>query len=214
MAPAQSKTKVVRVACDGEGETIQRLQGYDVSVNHDIFAQGTVSPVSQKLGFTLLIQKVFPSMKQPKMPYRRNGPEGAVKPVQPKYGYTPGTDYFPNQLAAVLMLGDQAWVDSVGSVMVARQDGEPLLAEHVAFLWQYLDEVLLGGGPEPISQADQAALMTPEFFRMYYQEKVQENPELAAVPSPFGDGTSKQADTTVKEVTADEDVDMDRGSGY
>ena len=55
--------------------------------------------------------------------------------------------------------------------MVARQDGEPLLVEHLAFLWHHLDEVLLGGGPEPISQADQAAVMAPEFFQMYYQER-------------------------------------------
>lgn len=215
MAPAVSKTKVVRVACDGEGESIQRLQGYDVPTSHEIFGQGAVSALSQRLGFTLLIQKVFPSMKQPKITYRHNRPDHMVKPPPPpKYGYTPGTDYFPNQLAGLLMLGDQAWRDSVGSVMVARQDGEPLLVEHLEFLWQYLDEVLLGGGPEPISQADQATLMTPEFFKMYYEEKIRENAELAAVPSPFGNDTSKQADVNVKEVKMDEDVDMDRGSGY
>lgn len=193
---------------------IQRLQGYDVPSSHEIFSQGTISPVSQQIGLTLLIMKVFPSRKKAKS-QRLRGLDGNYKPPAPTYGYTPGGDYYPNELAGLLMSGDPAWCDKVGSIMVARQDGEPLLQEQLGFLWGFLAEVFFGGDKSgPVSQQERAEMLTRDFVQMYYEEKAKDEEWLTGIPSPFELGANKQADVNVKEVTADEDVDMDRGSGY
>lgn len=162
----------VMIACDGERESkavrTTLFQPINLRLDHDIFTTGTVSPLSVYIGIPLVVLKSRPSL----VPTRRGQGTSAC------YSSTDGAEYYKNAIAATLMLNAHQgttpllvtppeWIEKVGTVIIARQDKEPLDTVHIEVLCRFFNHL-----QSITSVQDIVKQLTPQEFNSFYEKIV------------------------------------------
>ncbi|KAK5693127.1 hypothetical protein LTR97_010603 [Elasticomyces elasticus] len=202
--PVEVKVQGVRIACSGELDIgVTRLKAYDVSLDHDVFHEGELCPVSKLIGMPLLISKVRPSLD--------------YAATQDTYQYSLPETHHRNSLVAKLMiccdLGDgtiehdieinalcqtfERWKNA-GSVIVVRQDRKELYPHHSKLLLKFIAFVTrevtireISSGHE-YTPKDAIKICTPgdwkDFYmteRRYWKQSPADMASVLSLPSPF-----------------------------
>lgn len=117
----------------------------DIPVDHHVFDEGEIIPISKIIGIPMLLSKVRPSL--------------AYAATRDTFGYGLSSGHYPNRLAEKLMVccdprlakedpqnaklfeTRARWLSNVGNIIVAREDRKPLYAHHLEILIEFLESV-------------------------------------------------------------------------
>lgn len=213
---AMSRVTAVRVSCSGEAhkrDKVKEFCAYSIPDTHEVFTHGELSQFSALMGIPLLVLVVRPSMLQAKR--RRYNERDSPIRSQPAhmYGYKEADKYYPNHVAAAFMAGNadgqEYWSATVGAVLFARTDKQPLETSHLHVMLGLLNEVTLAASTRSIPAA--MNMLTPESFKAYYAASVDSLKALNEGEewcdrSPWDDVTSSVAPAEYMYESEDEEL--------
>jgi hypothetical protein len=145
--PSQSaNVKCVRVVCNADFTDAGQYIEEEVPATHPVFRDGKLSPISKVLGLPVRVHRLDPR------------PSTAI----------PRDPGFDNQRITFLMIDPRfgiappAWQQGIGTVIVARDDGQPLTPRALEVLGMYIDQLMdkYEDGPDAVTPED----LSPEVF--------------------------------------------------
>jgi hypothetical protein len=118
--------KCVRVLCRGETGREGVFIDEELHPSHPVFETGTISPVSRMLGMPVRVHRLDPrpSLSIPRTANLDNQHTTYIM-IEPVSGFAP-----------------RAWQQGIGTVVVARDDRQPLSAQALEAMWNYIDRLL------------------------------------------------------------------------
>ncbi|KAF2826012.1 hypothetical protein CC86DRAFT_370836 [Ophiobolus disseminans] len=166
------KVIVVRMSCEGDRKYCE-YNSYDNDTEYEHYLTGESdmpTPVADKIGLPLVVRKLAPAV-----PWRTKD-----KSLRTNYQIT--------------MLNPPNQADNIGSVIVARRDGKPLLPDHLFALIIYTGQRLMKPDHDQSScltavdmSLDQLHNVSKEDFEDWYLDTWKTYPisSKANVPSPY-----------------------------